>query len=94
MRSNLFWLGDEQWSRIQPLLPTDVRGKDRADDRRVVSGSRPAFMALRAMRVVAALPPRQGFASAPDNDHTLDQISADLYHLQCVCLLARSQNSW
>jgi transposase len=38
MRSNLFWLGDEQWSRIQPLLPTDVRGKDRVDDRRVISG--------------------------------------------------------
>src|ERR1700685_4147394 len=38
MRANLFWLGDEQWSRIQPLLPTDVRGKDRVDDRRVISG--------------------------------------------------------
>jgi len=38
MRPNLFWLGDEQWSRIQPLLPTDVRGKDRVDDRRVISG--------------------------------------------------------
>jgi hypothetical protein len=34
MRSNLFWLDDEQWGKIQPLLPTDVRGKDRADDRR------------------------------------------------------------
>jgi transposase len=38
MRGNLFWLGDEQWSRIQPFLPTDVRGKDRVDDRRVISG--------------------------------------------------------
>ncbi len=38
MRSNLFWLGDEQWLRIRPLLPTDVRGKDRVDDRRVISG--------------------------------------------------------
>jgi len=38
MRSNLFWLTDEQWSGIAPLLPTDVRGKDRADDRRVISG--------------------------------------------------------
>jgi transposase len=23
MRSNLFWLSDEQWSRIEPHLPTD-----------------------------------------------------------------------
>ena len=38
MRSNLFWLSDEQWSSIQPLLPTDVRGKARVDDRRVISG--------------------------------------------------------
>ena len=38
MRSNLFWLSDDQWSRIAPLLPTDVRGKDRVDDRRVISG--------------------------------------------------------
>src|SRR5512146_743854 len=38
MRSNLFWLSDEQWSVIQPLLPTDVRGKERVDDRRVISG--------------------------------------------------------
>ena len=38
MRSNLFWLSDEQWSSIQPLLPTDVRGKKRVDDRRVISG--------------------------------------------------------
>src|SRR6266849_11067781 len=26
MRSNLYWLSDEQWQRIEPLLPTDVRG--------------------------------------------------------------------
>lgn len=38
MRSNLFWLSDEQWRRIEPHLPTDVRGKDRVDDRRVISG--------------------------------------------------------
>src|SRR6267378_2086834 len=38
MRSNLFWLNDGQWRRIEPHLPTDVRGKDRVDDRRVISG--------------------------------------------------------
>ena len=38
MRSNLFWLNDEQWFAVQPLLPTDVRGKERVDDRRVISG--------------------------------------------------------
>jgi transposase len=35
---NLFWLTDEQWAKIEPLLPTDVRGKPRVDDRRVISG--------------------------------------------------------
>lgn len=38
MRRNLFWLSDKQWQRIEPHLPTDVRGKERADDRRVISG--------------------------------------------------------
>jgi len=35
---NLFWLSDDQWKRIEPHLPTDVRGVERADDRRVISG--------------------------------------------------------
>jgi transposase len=38
MRSNLFWLNDDQWRQIEPHLPTNVRGKDRVDDRRVISG--------------------------------------------------------
>jgi len=38
MRRNLFWLSDEQWWQIEPHLPRDVRGKDRVDDRRVISG--------------------------------------------------------
>ena len=38
MRRNLFWLSDEQWTKIEPFLPTDIRGKDRVDDRRVISG--------------------------------------------------------
>ena len=38
MRRNLFWLNDEQWRQIEPHLPRDIRGKDRVDDRRVISG--------------------------------------------------------
>ena len=38
MRSNLYWLSEEQWQAIEPHLPSDVRGKERADDRRVISG--------------------------------------------------------
>jgi transposase len=38
MRRNLFWLSDHQWRQIEPHLPTDMRGKERVDDRRVISG--------------------------------------------------------
>ena len=38
MRPSLFWLNYEQWQGIAPLLPSDVRGKERGDDRRVISG--------------------------------------------------------
>ena len=38
MSRNLFWLSDEQWQRIEPHLPTDIRGVERRDDRRVISG--------------------------------------------------------
>ncbi|MBM3513953.1 MAG: transposase [Alphaproteobacteria bacterium] len=38
MRTNLFWLNDDQWAEIQSLLPTNVRGKPRNDDRQVISG--------------------------------------------------------
>jgi len=38
MRRNLFWLNDEQWRQIERHLPKDVRGKERVDDRRVISG--------------------------------------------------------
>ena len=27
--SDFFWFSDAQWARIEPLLPTDVRGKKR-----------------------------------------------------------------
>ena len=38
MSDGLFWLSDEQFLKLQPLLPTDTRGKARVDDRRVISG--------------------------------------------------------
>jgi hypothetical protein len=38
MRKNLFWLSQEQWNRIEPRLPTDVGGVERADDAREADG--------------------------------------------------------
>ena len=38
MNRDLFWLTDAQFSKIAPHLPTDTRGKERVDDRRVISG--------------------------------------------------------
>jgi transposase len=35
---NQFWLTQEQFAKIAPHLPTDTRGKERVDDRRVISG--------------------------------------------------------
>lgn len=36
--SDFFWLTEEQFRRLAPLLPTDTRGVARVDDRRVISG--------------------------------------------------------
>ena len=33
-----FWLSDEQFERLRPMLPDKVRGVARVDDRRVISG--------------------------------------------------------
>jgi transposase len=33
-----FWLSEKQFTRLEPHLPTDTRGKPRVDDRRVISG--------------------------------------------------------
>jgi transposase len=38
MNRDQFWLTDAQFSKIEPHLPTDTRGKPRVDDRRVISG--------------------------------------------------------
>lgn len=34
----LFWLSDERWAVIEPLLPRNKGGARRVDDRRVISG--------------------------------------------------------
>ncbi len=36
--AEFFWFSDEQWMRIEPLLPRNTRGRRRVDDRRVLSG--------------------------------------------------------
>ncbi len=33
-----FWFSDEQWAKIEPLLPKNRPGARRVDDRRVLSG--------------------------------------------------------
>jgi len=38
MSNSYFWLTAEQFSRLEPLLPSDTRGMPRVDDRRVISG--------------------------------------------------------
>lgn len=38
MSNHLFWLTEDQFARLQPLLPDKVRGVPRVDDRRVKSG--------------------------------------------------------
>ena len=36
--SRLFWLNDEQWAVIEPLLSQVHTGPERVDDRRIISG--------------------------------------------------------
>ena len=38
MSTDLFWFNDEQWSKVEPHLPTNQRGPERHDDRRILSG--------------------------------------------------------
>lgn len=52
-----FDLTDFEWSVIQPLLPTKVRGVKRVDGRRVLNG---IFRRLRTGAPWADIPPRYG----------------------------------
>ena len=38
MSNHHFWLSDEQFARLKPLLPNKTRGVKRVDDRRIISG--------------------------------------------------------
>jgi transposase len=38
MAKRIYWLSDEDWGRIEPLLPRGRKGARRVDDRRVISG--------------------------------------------------------
>jgi hypothetical protein len=38
MSTGLFGLSDEPFAKLEPLLPTDTRGRERIDDRRVIGG--------------------------------------------------------
>jgi transposase len=38
MNRDYFWLSKQQFARLEPLLPSDPRGKPRVDDHRVISG--------------------------------------------------------
>jgi len=38
MRANLFWLNDEQWAKIKPLIPLNRPGPKPRNNRRVLSG--------------------------------------------------------
>ena len=35
---SFFWLNDEQFSQLEPLLPRGTPSKPRVDNRRVISG--------------------------------------------------------
>jgi transposase len=38
MRANLFWLADEQWAKIEPLIPMNRPGQKPRNNRRILSG--------------------------------------------------------
>ena len=52
-----FDLTDKEWGAIEPALPTDVRGVEREDDRRVLNG---IFWRLRTGAPWADIPTRYG----------------------------------
>jgi transposase len=38
MRANLFWFNDEQWAKVEPLIPMNRPGQKPRNNRRILSG--------------------------------------------------------
>jgi transposase len=38
MRANLFWLNDELWTKIEPMIPMNRPGPKPKNNRRILSG--------------------------------------------------------
>ena len=57
MSKRRYEITDFEWSIIEPLLPTDTRGVDRVDDRRVLNG---IYWRLRTGSPWADIPERYG----------------------------------
>ena len=64
MGAGLFWFNEEQGSKIKPHLPTDQRGPEREDDRRILSGIMPV---MKAGRRGKDCPPDYGPPKTIDN---------------------------
>ena len=62
-----FDLSDFEWSVIQPLLPTKVRGVPRVDDRRVLNG---IFWRLRTGAPWADIPSRAVYPEPVEGGRT------------------------
>ena len=60
MSKRRYEISDFEWSIIEPLLPTDTRGVERVDDRRVLNG---IFWRLRTGSPWADIPERYGPAT-------------------------------
>ena len=78
-----FDLTDFEWSVIEPLLPTDWRGKERVDDRRVLNG---IFWRLRTGAPWSDIPERYG-------PHTTCVPRSSLLAFQ-GSLWGRAERSW
>ena len=49
MDADRFWLTDEQFAKIEPFSPTDTRGRQRVDDRRLTGGQVPDCVAAQEL---------------------------------------------
>ncbi len=61
MSEHLFWLSDDQFNRLEPLLPNKVRGVPRVDDRKVISGIVDEIQAQDLAEEILQNPPEIGY---------------------------------